>query len=291
MADYPDFILIGAGLPRTGTMSTRVALQQLLKGDIYHMATVAHERPDHHPLWRKAMEKKESVEDWQTTLADFRGGVDYPISNHYQELMVAFPNAKVLLNVRDPVKWYTSVKESIFKAHSTMDSWPCSWFFTLLGRKDTNDLVGQMSRHPPKWSTSGLGMFGAVSAGEEKAVQFYHDHVNEVKAHVPADRLLVWEVKEGWAPLCKFLDVPVPDGPFPRVNDTEKINGMRKMFLRVSWFCIVIVPAAMALGAYYFNLNTPTPYLSMIGGYMLVFGLLRSMASPSILKPSKEKKE
>jgi len=272
-------------------MSTRVALQQLLKGDIYHMATVMHERPDHHPLWRKAMEKKESVEDWKTALADFRGGVDYPISNHYQELMVAFPNAKVLLNVRDPVKWYTSVKESIFKAHSTMVSWPCSWFFTLIGRKDTNDLVGQMSRHPPKWSTSGLGMFGAVSAGEEKAVQFYHDHVNEVKAHVPADRLLVWEVKEGWAPLCKFLDVPVPDGPFPRVNDTEKINGMRKMFLRVSWFCIVIVPAAMALGAYYFNLNTPTPYLSMIGGYMLVFGLLRSMASPSILKPSKEKKE
>ena len=77
-------------------------------------------------------------------------------------------------------------------------------------------------------SSAGLDLFGAVSTGQEAAVQFYQDHVEEVKRLVPADKLLVFEVKQGWQPLCDFLDVPVPENPCPRINDTEAMNEARR---------------------------------------------------------------
>ena len=76
--------------------------------------------------------------------------------------------------------------------------------------------------------SAGLSLFGAVSAGQEAAVQFYQDHVAEVKRIVPKDKLLVFEVKQGWQPLCDFLNVPVPENPFPRINDTEAMNEARR---------------------------------------------------------------
>jgi len=281
MAGNMGFVLIVAGLPRTGTTSTAVALQQILKGDIYDNPI---KHPDYYTFWSKVSEHKESVEDWQTTLGECRGGV---VPFFYREVMAAFPNAKVLLIVRDPVKWYQSVKDSVFKIHITMVSWPCSWFTTLIGARPFIELSSKVGGYYIQpYSTTGLCMFDVVAAGEEMAVQFNKDYVNEVKTYVPADRLLVWEVKEGWAPLCKFLDLPVPDSPFPRVNDSEMFDRTRKIFLILSWFFIVILPAAMVLGAYYFNLFTLDPFLRMVGGYVLVIGLLRFVALPQFRKYS-----
>ena len=76
--------------------------------------------------------------------------------------------------------------------------------------------------------SAGLSLFGAVSAGKETAVQFYQEHVAEVKRIVPEDKLLVFEVKQGWQPLCDFLNVPIPENPFPRINDTEAMNEARR---------------------------------------------------------------
>ena len=145
------------------------------------------------------------------------------MSHFYKEILREFPDVKVLLNVRDPVRWYESVRDSILALHLTMQSWPCSWFHALMGLMewDHKDMV-------PTSSSAGLDMFGAVSAGQEAAVKFYQEHVEEVKSHVPADKLLVFEVKQGWQPLCDFLNVPVPENPFPRVNDTEAMNDARR---------------------------------------------------------------
>ena len=63
-------------------------------------------------------------------------------------------------------------------------------------------------------------MFGVFESGEETAVRFFNDWVEQVKSEVPSDRLLVFQVKEGWGPLCQFLGVPVPEEAFPNVNDT-----------------------------------------------------------------------
>ena len=124
------------------------------------------------------------------------------------------------------MRWYESVRSSILALHLTMKAWPCSWFHALMG---TDTLVKMMDdKMVPTSSSAGLDMFGAVSAGQEAAVQFYREHVAEVRTQVPAHRLLEYEVKQGWGPLCDFLNVPVPDCPFPRVNDTQAINDARR---------------------------------------------------------------
>ena len=266
------FVLIGAGLPRTGTMSTRAALKIILKGNIYHMAVVVAERPDHHWFWRKVIKGEANKSEWRKVLSDFRGGVDYPISFFYKELMEVYPNAKVLLTTRDPVKWYESVKNAIYKLQCTMQSWPCTWFLSLIGRSEMFQLVDDMSSVAPKCSSSGLGMFGAVAAGEKAAVQLWHDHVTEVKKMVPAEKLLIWEVKEGWEPLCKFLDVPVPQEPFPRVNDTKEMEKNRKTVLYASWLLIVLIPMALVSTAWYCSLSSPQHILVLAGAY---FGFIQ----------------
>ena len=275
MAKDDGFVLVGAGLPRTGTLSTRVALQRLLKGNIYHGFQLVMQ-PEHHPTWWRAMEEGASSEEFKNILKDFRGGVDYPVARFYQEIMAAYPEAKVLLNVRDPSKWYVSVRDSILRLSKTTETFPVSWFYRLMGVTKTNNIGMALCFNPPPWSSSGLGMLGAVEAGEEKAVCFYNDHVAEVKRHVPADRLLVWEVKQGWEPLCKFLDVPVPDEPFPRINDSARIEHERKIVLAMSWIGVVGVPSAMALIAYRYRFKQPRPYMLMAGGYMVVAGALRA---------------
>ena len=189
------YVLIGAGLPRTGTKSTRAALKHLLKGDIYHMAAVVEERDDHRPIWWKILAGKADKEDWQILLRDYRGGVDYPVSFYYKEIMEVFPNGKVLLSVRDPEKWYESVKNSIYRLVSTATRFPCSWFLVLIGKQDYNGkLVKAFCDSVPHCSTMGLGMFGAVGQGKKAALKFWEEHVNEVKSQVPKEKLLVWEV-------------------------------------------------------------------------------------------------
>merc|ERR1712066_586911 len=113
-----NFVLLGAGLPRTGTMSTRAALSSVLGGQVYHMLSVAMERPDHHHLWRKALAGTITRADWDLILQDYVAGLDYPVSLFYKEIMQVHPNVKVLLTERDPVKWYQSVRDSILKVNT-----------------------------------------------------------------------------------------------------------------------------------------------------------------------------
>jgi len=250
---------------------------------------VASDRPDHHDHWRRAIQGKMSTKDWQEIMVDYRGGVDYPVSFYYKELMEAFPNSKVLLNVRDPVKWYQSVKNSILRMMTMTQRWPVTWFSGLIGRRSTFRLIKDLTENVPSCSSTGLGLFGAVRAGQDTAVQFYNDHVNEVKSHVPADRLLVWEVKEGWEPLCKFLGVPVPDEPFPRVNDTDDIERGRRTLLLASWTVVVLVPGAMAFSAWKFSFDRPVHFLGMAAGYMLAIGAVKSFIGRNMMKVKDKK--
>ena len=177
----------------TGTMSTRAALKTLLKGDVYHMMELIFERPDHHDLWKQALNKTITKEGWETILGDYVAGVDYPVAHFYKEILEVYPDVKVLLNVRDPVRWYESVRDSILRVTNIQTSWPCTWFLTIMGSdpwlpRDASDPV-------PTSSSKGYGLFSAITAGQEAAVEFFHEHVAEVKKHVPEDKLLVFEVK------------------------------------------------------------------------------------------------
>ena len=194
--------VIGAGLPRTATWSQKLALEQLGLGPCYHMSE-ALQFPDHWPLWVRAAQG-EGI-DWEQIFGGWGSTTDAPGCKTYKALADFYPEAKVVLSVRDPEKWFASTQN------------------TVLG----GDVVGF---HTARGS---LGMVEAVGWGSDprlhdKAFMMdrFHSHIEDVKRNIPAERLLVYQVSDGWAPLCDFLGLEVPDAPFPQVNSTEDFREM-----------------------------------------------------------------
>lgn len=205
--------VIGAGLPRTGTLSQKVALEMLGFGPCYHMVNVLGNL-DEVRRWRAAMDDKHVLTE---IFADYQSTVDWPGSYFYKDLIGLYPDAKVVLSERDPAAWAHSMRDTIWETfHGTGMVGLLSNARALVERPwhDYLEWMGTM------WDRSGMmppdsdGSPGPFMA----AIDRYHE---EVKREVPAERLLVWSVTEGWGPLCEFLEVDVPDAPFPRVNDTE----------------------------------------------------------------------
>jgi hypothetical protein len=196
--------VIGAGFGRTGTYSLKAALEELGFGPCYHMVEVF-ENPHHIPFWQAAAEGKTT--DWMDFFASYNATVDWPGCTFYEQLMRIYPDAKVLLSVRDPDRWYQSVSNTISPRSTAREGLP-----------DMPDVHGQGHMTDTLiWQ----GTFGGHIENKEHAIAVYERHNEEVKACVPSDKLLVFDVKQGWEPLCRFLGVEVPAGkPFPHLNDT-----------------------------------------------------------------------
>lgn len=201
--------IIGAGFGRTGTLSLKLALEQLGFGPCYHMTEVL-THPSHIPVWQSAADGQ-SV-DWVSFLRRYKAGLDYPLANFYKELIVAFPDAKVLLSVRDANRWYESTLETIYQG-SALPKWL------------TRILPPYRGFAPMVEDTVWQRIFHGRFEDREYAIGVFKAHIVEVKATVPADKLLVFDVKQGWVPLCAFLGVPVPDHPFPHVNERRLMKG------------------------------------------------------------------
>ncbi len=205
--------LIGAGLPRTGTLSQKVALEMLGLEPCYHMVNVLGDL-DEAPLWRRALDG-EAI--WDVVFDGFEATVDWPGSFFYKELADFYPEAKVLLSVRDAEAWERSMRETIWGL--------------FYGDVLTRDLSRARCHVDPKWNgyiemmeqmwlQSGLIAEGAATTSESmrSAMERFNRQVQE---SVPPERLLVWSVGDGWEPLCRFLELPVPDTPFPHLNDSK----------------------------------------------------------------------
>ncbi|MEZ4451932.1 MAG: sulfotransferase [Nannocystaceae bacterium] len=223
--------VIGAGFGRTGTLSMKAALERLGFDRCHHMSEVfAH--PETAAIW-DAANRGEPV-DWRGLLAGYRATVDWPSCTFYRELMAVYPDAKVVLTIRDPERWYESVHETIYRL-STESPWWLARIVPLLG------VVTGMARRLV-W----VRTFGGRFEDRAHALAVWRAHIAEVKATVPPERLLVYEVSEGWGPLCEFLGVPVPDEPFPRLND-RAVMLKRVRFLRTLRFGAPIVFAVVVI--------------------------------------------
>jgi hypothetical protein len=195
--------VIGAGLGRTGTLTLRAALEQLGFGPCHHMVEVfAHmEQSD---FWRRAAEG-EAV-DWEEIYASYPATVDWPSCHFWRQLSDRYPDAKMLLTVRDPERWWESMSETIVKAMRAGMADPDAGrrqamrFAELIISEQT--FAGDYSR--------------------ENVIAAFNRHNAAVQAAIPTERLLVYEVPQGWAPLCEFLGVPIPETPFPRTNSREE---------------------------------------------------------------------
>lgn len=198
--------VIGSGFGRTGTLSTKHALEQLGFGPCYHMEEVI-QRPSHVRAWLDVADGRPV--DWERLFADFDSCVDFPASVVWEDLCAAFPDAKVLHTVRDPARWYDSTAQTIANSPDLVPG----WLRRLIPPVDRSFRVSERL----VWDRLFDGRFD----DRDHALAVHGRWTAHVTATVPADRLLVFDVADGWQPLCEFLDVAVPSTPFPRVNDRE----------------------------------------------------------------------
>lgn len=206
--------VVGAGLPRTATLSQKVALEMLGFGPCYHMVNVLSDL-SLASGWRAAFQ---GANDWNQIFQGHESTVDWPGAFFYREIMDAFPESKVLLSVRPGEAWEESITQTIYGI--------------LYGDTMMRDLSAARCRVDDEWhgyielvtemwQKSGL-LPSDISDWEPGTMARAMERYNaEVIATVPADRLLVWTAADGWEPLCEFLEVPVPDAPFPRLNDAK----------------------------------------------------------------------
>lgn len=190
--------VIGAGLGRTGTSSLKFALEMLLQGPCYHMFELW-QRPQDVVSWQAAVDGK-SV-NWQDFLGAWAATVDWPGAPLFDKMSNAFPDALVLLSIREGEEWYQSINSTIF---------------SMMRKAPTGDPnpTGKLVRSEfDKWLTLDLDDKAEVIAA-------YHRHNQRVRSTIAQDRLLVWQPGDGWEPICGALDLPVPDQSFPHANAT-----------------------------------------------------------------------
>jgi Sulfotransferase domain len=213
--------VIGAGLPRTGTASVKAALERLGLGPSYHMSELR-SHPEHLDRWLHAF--ADGPTDWARVFDGYQSTQDWPAALFWRELADAYPEAKVVLTVRDPHAWYKSfhalmtfprkppgenASPELRAASATMRQ-----LAPFLNRRGKS-ILG------PEWS------FGPAMRDDEPGlVAAFHRHVETVQATLPAERLLVFDIRQGWEPLCAFLGLDTPDEPFPHLNTSETRQRM-----------------------------------------------------------------
>lgn len=195
--------IIGSGFGRTGTMSTKMALEQLGLGPCHHMVEVMGNADQ--PAYWKALAAGRDV-DWAEVFAGYQSQVDFPGASVWYELSVAFPDAKVIHTERPEEDWWASYSGTIGKFFAHRDSLnlppPVSEIFETMHKLLIEGVMGGFDK--------------------ESALSAYRRNNEKVRATIPADRLLVFTPSDGWEPLCAFLEVARPAGDFPRSNARDE---------------------------------------------------------------------
>lgn len=228
MSDKPrgdKLQVIGAGFGRSGTTSLRKALHMLGYDPCYHMQT-AMTHYSHMQFWVRA--RAGEPVDYQQFFRSYQAVVDWPACEFYKELMAAFPQAKVVLNVRDPEQWYDSVIDTLWVIQRVLP-----WWFPKVMRQMHDDVIWQ-------------SRFNGEFTDRAKTIAVYKAHLDEVRRSVPPERLLVFNVNEGWRPLCEFLGKPVPENaPFPYLNDRRFFRRVIRALSILEWLGPALVLAGL----------------------------------------------
>lgn len=194
--------VIGAGFGRTGTESMKLALEQLGFGPCHHMKEVL-SNPGQLALWRAIA--RGDPPDWNAAFAGYRSAIDWPSAFFWRELSEVYPKAKIVLTVRSSESWHESMRNTIFKILEASTD-PESIGLKLIGER----------------------VFDGRFRDRRHTIAVYEKNIADVQAAFDADRLLTYQLGDGWDPLCRFLGTPVPSQPFPRSNSTAEFTEMMK---------------------------------------------------------------
>lgn len=205
----PNVKVIGTGVGRTGTYSLKLAINELGFGPCHHMEEVLHHMPIQVPLWSDVLR---GHPDWNAIYNGYQSAVDWPTACFFRELLKSYPSAKFVLTHRSPESWAESFSTTIYQLLADLDKAPSEmkeWIEMSAGVIAKTGFPGGLSR--------------------DDLMEAFSAHNEAVKKTIPANQLLVYQVKEGWEPLCEFLGVPVPSTPFPRTNDRaefwDRVSG------------------------------------------------------------------
>jgi predicted naringenin-chalcone synthase len=198
--------VIGVGFGRTGTMSLKVALDELGVGPCLHaMESLRGERTAAGVMHWDRVANGEPI-DWQQSFTGWGSTVDWLGARFYPEMLQEWPQAKVILSVRDPEEWYESCDVSLHATSGLQPPRVSAAAAPMLKAVDT-----------AIWQ----GIFDGRFGERDYALEVFERHRLQVAGTVPPERLLIYDIREGWEPLCEFLGVPVPQTPFPHLNGRE----------------------------------------------------------------------
>lgn len=212
--------IIGAGFPRTGTTTLKIALEQLGFFKTYHFKDLMM-NPASVTYWNELENKGDT--NFEALFDGYVATVDFPGYPYYKILLEKYPNAKIILTKRDFEAWYASTQKTIAKVGpETISSRP--------------ELASKLATNKRLWDTQECfkffkntyikKQFGNQFDSRSMAEKVFYDHIREVIAFVPKEQLLVYDVREGWEPLCSFLSVPIPAEEFPHLNKGENFKDM-----------------------------------------------------------------
>jgi hypothetical protein len=231
--------VIGTGFGRTGTMSAYTALNQL-GFPCYHMFEVIENKDNktHLDFWLKVANTQAGTKhDWDAVFSKYTAAVDNPACCVWRELMQAYPEAKVLLTLhpRGPEAWYESTIDTIYFTENRWQAKLLSYFAPFVRK------MRDMS-HKLIWGRNHKGTMNDRAL----AIAHYQQHIEDVKAAVPPEKLLIFKADQGWKPLCDFLGVPIPAHPFPNVNDRAQIKKVIAGMTMGAYVILALGAAALA---------------------------------------------
>lgn len=212
-------VVVGAGLGRTGTKSLKSALEYLGFGPCYHMVEVL-ENPHFIRYWNAAASGE--AMDWDAVFDGYRAAVDWPVASYWRELADYYPESKIILSVRSAESWYDSAMNTIFSAANQ----------ARVGRMMGDAGSDAMRPMMRKILVDTFG--GKPLEDKDNALEAFRRHNQAVIDHIAPERLLVFEAEQGWEPLCRFLDVAVPDIPYVQENTREQFADRMNEQLRDS---------------------------------------------------------
>ena len=219
--------VIGAGFGRTGTLSLKLALEQLGFSKCHHMQEVMASGSQAN-FWYSISQGRDV--DWDEVFEGFAASVDWPACTYWEPLYRRYPDSKVILTIRDPDRWYDSVLETIYPMTTEIPKW-LVWMVPRF--RKVVDLVNTNI-----WN----GTFDGRVEDRAHAIEVFHRNTERVKKGVPPERLLVFQATDGWEPLCEFLGVPIPDGPYPHANEAAEMKRMILVMRVIRW-----LPHALAV--------------------------------------------
>ena len=236
--------VICAGWGRTGTRSLKYALEHLTGEPSYHMQNILLNKKDA-KKWHNSIFLNNEKFDWEDIYKGYGACLDFPSCNYYKELMDYYPDAKVILTVRDAESWVKSwnvLNNQILK----------SFTFRFLAKVPKTSFKLQKDIHNKMILGTDGAFQGAIS--DKERMKRFDEWNQSVIDYVPKEKLLVYEVKNGWAPLCKFLDAPIPDMPFFYKNKTKNMGHMSR-FINAMFILLIIAILAAIISSVFFGVQ------------------------------------